>query len=176
MQSLARDEGSRAHVLAPLASDDEIGKILMEVGWRPVSQDVEWRSVSRAYVWALATGLSPLFLVAIGQMVMVPPLGAAFLALFLAAVAVRWFAWRRTAYALDRDRLLVRSGWWRRRTRILPLTNIQSIDLRENFVSRLFATASLLFGVAGGSGAYSIPAIPRADARKLRYQLLGSKP
>ena len=38
----------------------------------------------------------------------------------------------------DGDRLLMRSGWWRRRTVILPLDKIQSIDLTESFISRLF--------------------------------------
>jgi putative membrane protein len=77
---------------------------------------------------------------------------------------------------LDGDRLLMRSGWWRRRTVILPLDRIQSIDLTESFISRMFGTAGLGFGVAGGSGfaAHEIPALPREIARELRRRLLVS--
>ena len=90
----------------------------------------------------------------------------------------RRLEWRRIGYALDGDRLLIRSGWWRRRTTVLPLSKIQSIDLRESFVTRWFGTASLQFGVAGGTALapHSIPAIPREGARQLRDRLLGSQP
>ena len=89
-------------------------------------------------------------------------------------IFIRWRGWRRTLYALDGDRLLFRTGWWRRRTVILPIARIQSIDLTENFVTRWFGTSTLSFGVAGGSGfsAHVIPALPRETARALREQLL----
>ena len=91
----------------------------------------------------------------------------------LAVIALRWLAWRRTAFALDDDRLLIRGGWWRRSLTILPVAKIQSIDLSENFITRWFGTATLRFGVAGGgSTGHSIPAIPRGEARKLRDLLL----
>jgi putative membrane protein len=86
----------------------------------------------------------------------------------------RWLDWRRLGYALDEDRLLVRSGWWRRRRLILPLARIQSIDLRQSFISRWFGVGTLAFGVAGG-GALSIhriPALPIETARQLRSELL----
>ena len=94
--------------------------------------------------------------------------------MLIGLVIVRWRGWRRTLYALDDDRLLIRGGWWRRRTVILPLAKIQSIDLTESFVSRWFGIAGLGFGVAGGSGfsAHAIPALPRETARALRRQLL----
>jgi putative membrane protein len=92
----------------------------------------------------------------------------------LTAVGVRVLAWRRTAYALDGDRLLIRTGWWRRRLVILPFSRIQSADVRESFVSRWFGIATLQFGVAGGSGysAHAIPSLQRDIARDLRRELL----
>ena len=61
---------------------------------------------------------------------------------------------------------------------VLPLSKIQSIDLRESIVTRWFGTASLQFGVAGGTplAPHSIPAIPREGARQLRDRLLGLQP
>lgn len=175
LQSLARDErGSGDHVLAPLASDEEVGVVLAALGWRPLPQTIDWRRVSSAYAWALTIAVVPLLLVAVGQMLFFPAIGLVVLALLLAGLCARWLAWRRTGYTLDADRLLIRTGWWRRRTLVLPIRRIQSIDLTQNFISRWFGTASLAFGVAGGSGfsAHEIPALLEEKARHLREQLL----
>jgi len=178
LQSLASDEGGKGdHVLAPLARDDEIETILTALGWRPLSATVDWLRVSSAYVLTLAVGLFPLLLLAALAAVGAPNLGLAAVVM-LSLIFIRWRAWRRTLYALDDDRLLFRTGWWRRRTVILPLAKIQSIDLTESFITRWFGTASLGFGVAGGSGfsAHTIPALPRETARALRKQLLVLEP
>jgi putative membrane protein len=175
LQSLAKDEGSRgAHVVAPLARDEEVGEILGQLGWLPLPPSIGWVRVSRAYVGILAAAMAPLYVAAIANLVLVPPAGAAFVVALLAVIAVRFLAWSRTGYAVDGDRLLTRTGWWRRRVTVLPARKIQSVDLRENFVSRLFGVASLQFGVAGGGmTGHSIPAIPRGEARQLRDRLLG---
>ena len=175
LQSLAKDEGSRgAHVVAPLARDEEVADILGQLGWPPLPSSVGWVRVSRAYVGVLAAAMSPLYIAAIANLVMVPPAGAAFVVALLAVIGVRFLAWTRTGYAVDGGRLLTRTGWWRRRITVLPARKIQSVDLRENFVSRLFGVASLQFGVAGGGlTGHSIPAIPRGEARILRDRLLG---
>jgi putative membrane protein len=192
LQSLARDEGgSGDHLLAPLAGDAEIASIISEIGWRWPPGSARWAGVSPFYVWTLAIALSPLLLIAMAQAAvagLVPPgpgEGSAPLLvpalLFLAvvgAIAARWLAWRRTAYALDGERLLIRTGWWRRRLLLLPLDRLQSIDIKESLVSRWFGIATVAFGVAGGSGysAHIIPAVPRETARKLRDDLLIKTP
>ncbi len=178
LQSLAHDEGGKGdHVLAPLARDAEIAGLLGELGWALPAESAEWRSVSSAFVWTLVLGLSPLVLLAAVQMLFAPAIGAAALVAIGAVIAARWLAWRRTAFALDGELLLVRGGWWRRRLLILPRRRIQSIDLAENFIGRRFGVASLAFGIAGGSGfsAHAIPALPRETARELRDRLLGSR-
>lgn len=175
LQSLARDEGGGGdHLVAPLARDGEIAAILGELGWRPLPAEPGWQGVSRSYVLAFALALSPLLLLAAVQALVAPLIGLAIAAALPLLVAGRWLAWRRTRYALDDDRLLVASGWWRRRLVILPLARIQSSDIAESFVSRRFGTATLRLGVAGGSGfsAHVIPALPGETARALRRQLL----
>lgn len=179
LQSLAHDEGKeRDHQAAPLATDAEIDRILAELGFRPLLGISGWQQVSRAYVLTLATGLSPLLLLALLQAMFLPLAGAAAVVAILAAVAARWLAWRRTAFALDEDRLLFRTGWWRRRTVVLPKRRIQSIDISESIVSRRFGIASLIFGVAGGTAisTHMIPALPRETARQLRDELLALAP
>ena len=175
LQSLARDEGGGGdHVLAPLANEDEIAAVIAALGWRPLPSHVDWSAVSPSYVWALAIGLAPLFLLALAELALVPLAGVAALAALTGALALRWVAWRRTGFALDGDRLLVRSGWWRRRILVLPLRRIQSIDLAQSFIGRWFGIAALQFGVAGGTGLsiHRIPALRLESARDLRGRLL----
>jgi putative membrane protein len=175
LQSLARDETTKGdHIVAPLADDSEVAAILAELGWRPVGPDVHWGRVSSAYVWAFTFAMAALAFPATIQLLLAPPVGVAAFAAIAVLIALRWLGWRRTRYALDGGRLLVRRGWWRRRLVILPLASVQSVDLTENFISRWFGTASLLIGVAGGSGfsAHGVPALPHETARALRAELL----
>jgi putative membrane protein len=175
LQSLAKeDAGKGDHVVAPLAREEEIAAILHALDWRPTGQPA-WQRVSDAYFLAFLAALSPIILVAAVLLVFTPWQGALVAAGLLAIVATRWLAWRRYAFALDGDRLLVRSGWWRRRLRILPIRNIQSVDYVQIIVDRWFAVASLTIGVAGGGLAgHSIKALPAKTARGLREQLLAS--
>ena len=174
LQSLARDEGgSGDHVLAPLGTDTEVNAVVAELDWPPLGAPVEWNRLAPAYVSAFAIGVSPLFLATIPQAMFVWPVAILFGVALLGSIGARWLAWRRSAYARDGDRLLIRSGWWRRRLIVLPKAKIQSIDISENFVTRLFGTAALRFGVAGGGmTGHVIPAIPTAVARQLRDDLL----
>ena len=174
LQSLAKDEGGKgSHVVAPLARDEEVGRILTELEWAPLPDKVSWVRVSRAYITTLAVGMTPLYFVAIGNLFFRPLISAAVAVALLGVLATRWLAWTRTGYAVDGERLLVRTGWWQRRIAILPARKIQSVDLRESFLSRTFGIAALQFGVAGGGmSGHSIPAIPRGEARKLRDRLL----
>lgn len=177
IQSLAAEEGGKGdHVLAPLARREEIDTILETLGWRPLPGRAEWYRVSSAYVWTFAVFLLPLSLLALAQMVLTPLPGLVAQAAILIALLMRFVAWRRTRYAHHGDRLLIRTGWWRRRLLILPVNRIQSVDLRQDFVSRWFGAASLLFGVAGGGGfsAHLLPALPAEKASQLRRQLLSS--
>ena len=194
VQSLATDQGKEAdHTLAPLATEREVGRIVAELGWRPIGQ-AQYGRVARAFIWLRVIALSPLLLIALLQLLALGlgPLAAdrdellaagapalvvptlIFIAIAALAIGLRWLDWRRLGYLLDEDRLLVRSGWWRRRRLILPLARIQSIDLRQSFVSRRFGVATLVLGVAGGGALslHQVPSVPIETARKLRRDLL----
>ncbi|HET7817532.1 MAG TPA: PH domain-containing protein [Sphingomicrobium sp.] len=178
LQNLGHDEGGD-HEVAPLATAEEANRILGELGWRPLPQTVDWARVSKAFVWGFLLALSPLLIpAAAAQVALAPLLGLAWLAVPLVLWLARHLEWTRLGYRLDGDRLLIRAGWWSRRTTILPLAKIQSIDLKESFISRLFGTASLHFGVAGATmfAGATIPAIPRGEARAVRDRLLGLQP
>ena len=99
------------------------------------------------------------------------------LAAFALLGGLRWLEWRRTAWALEHGRLLIRTGWWRRRTLLLPLRNIQSVALQETALSRRFGVATIVVDVAGGALAgQPIPSLPRKVASHLRSNLLSSQP
>ena len=175
LQSLATDEGSKGdYVVAPLARDAEIAAILAELEWRPFDPSVAWQRVSPAYAWGSTFLLSLLLIPAVIQLLVMPWIGVVGIVVIAALIATRWLCWRRYRYALDGDRLLVRSGWWKRRLIILPLASIQSADVTESIVSRRFGAASLTLGVASGRGysSHGIPALRRDIARALREKLL----
>ena len=194
VQSLASDQGKEAdHMLAPLGNEEEIGRIIGELGWRPIG-DARYHHLPPAFVWLRVIAVSPLILIALLQLLalgLAPFVaggdevlagGAAalvaptmiFFAVSALAIGLRWLDWWRFGYVFDGERLLVRSGWWRRRRLILPLARIQSIDLRQSFLSRWLGVSSLVFGVAGGGAlsTHQVPAVPVETARKLRRDLL----
>ncbi len=175
LQSLAKDEGSKGdYVVAPLARVDEIGAILTQIKWRQIDHSVAWQKISPAYAWSFTLFVSLLLIPLFVQSLVMPWVGAAGLIVIAALIATRWLGWRRYRYALDGDRLLVRSGWWKRRLIILPLASIQSVDVTESIISRRLGSAALTLGVASGRGfsSHGIPAMPREAARTLRQLLL----
>ena len=70
--------------------------------------------------------------------------------------------------------VVIRRGWWKPKTTLLPHASVQSVDIKTDFLLRPLGLATLVFGVPGGSalGAHEIPAIPLADARALRARIL----
>lgn len=173
LQSLAKEDGGKGdHVVAPLAQPAEIAAVLEAIDWRGPG-DPHWKRVSAAYVTAFAVLLVPLLLAAAVNAVFVPPIGFAAIAVLIGAMAIRILGWRRYAYCLDDQRLLVRSGWWRRRLAMLPCKNIQSVDYQQTFIDRGFGAANLVIGVAGGGASgISIRALPAQTARDVRDTLL----
>lgn len=176
------------HVLAPLATDGEIAGIASHIGLAMPGADTAWRPVSRGHVTSFLAVVGPLMLAAAlagllflaalnapAQPYAGPPLIA--LGGFVALGLLRWFEWRHTAYALESGRLLVRTGWWCRRTFLIPLRNVQSVTLKESSLSRRFGIASLVVDVAGGrSGGQIVPSLPRDIASLLHRDLLSAQP
>jgi putative membrane protein len=181
-------EGADDHVLAPLASDEEIAPIAAGISLSIPTAETQWRPVSRAHVSSFLVLLGPMMLLiaAIGitalliadgepRKLLAPPVGAVIG--FVALAAMRWVEWRNTGFALEAERLLIRTGCWKRKTFLIPLRNVQSITLQENSLGRRFGVATLAIDVAGGrSGGQLIPSLPRDQASLLRKELLSGQP
>jgi putative membrane protein len=179
LQSLAKDEGSSGdHVVAPLAREDELAIVLRELGWRAFDPPPAWMRTPAAYALSLTIGLAPLLGLFVAASAIDLRISAAGCLILVALITTRWLAWRRFRYALEDDRLLIRSGWWKRRLIILPLSSIQSADLTESVFSRWFGVAALTFGVASGRGfsRHGIPALDRQVARTLRDRVMRPRP
>jgi len=59
------------------------------------------------------------------------------------------------------------TGWWARERRIAPMSRIQTVDLVEGAVSRLFGLATVTVTTASAAGALEIAGLDRAVARRL---------
>ena len=174
LQSLAQDGGKGDHVVAPLAREDEAASILATVDWPLAPRADSWRPVSRAFVTSFVGILIPASLATIVAVPFLGPVGLLWLAGASLAIAMRWFDWKRTRYAMGDDALFLETGWWRHRRSMIPTRKIQSIDLAESFWNRAFGICTLRLGVAGGSGFsdHHVPALTRAEAEALRAGLL----
>ena len=174
LQSLAQDGGKGDHVVAPLARESEAGAILSSLNWQSAIRPSSWKSVSRAFVTSFIGILMPAALATVATLPFLGPVALLWLGGAALAVGVRWFDWKHTRYAVEDSGLFIETGWWRHRRSMIPQTKIQSIDVSENWWSRIFGVCTLRLGVAGGSGFsdHHIPALNRAQAASLRAQLL----
>jgi putative membrane protein len=192
------------HALAPLARWSELRPIAASLRWHLPGEDTAWRPVSRAHVWTFLLVLAAVILCLAGAatagLLLLPDMSATeiartglttaqrdgggllligLLALssFAFVAALRWLEWRRTFYALEQDRLLIRTGWWSRQTLLLPLRNVQSVDVQETALTRQFGVAHVVIGIAGGSwSGHRVPSLPRKEASELRHLLLAHQP
>ncbi|MHA6616799.1 PH domain-containing protein [Pseudonocardia sp. DLS-67] len=99
------------------------------------------------------------------------PLGIA-LALVLAGV-VRW---RTTRYRITADRVELHTGWLRRQRRSVPRDRVRTVDLTSKVVHRVFGLSvvqvSAASGSSGDSSGLSLDAVSKAEADRLRRELL----
>ena len=182
VQSLARDgSGDSNHSVAPCAKPDEIERVLRAGGIAPLPPGARFASVHPAYWWRRAIGI---FLVVMSGVAVALVLGVAVgwfvlpgVALVLALPVFR-LGWRRHGFLLAERQVAVRSGWWKRRLTLLPIGNVQSVDILQRPTDHLFGVASVVIGVAGGSGLrpLTVHALRLQEARRLRRALLGGGP
>lgn len=79
-------------------------------------------------------------------------------------------------YRLEGDELILDSGVFSRRHRIVPLARVQNLDVRQNLLQRLFDVAELRVETAGGDA--DEPAalvLGREEAESLRTKLLAGR-
>ncbi len=63
------------------------------------------------------------------------------------------------------------TGWWSRERRIAPMSRIQTVDLAEDAISRIFGLATVTVTTASAAGALEIAGLERARALSLVEEL-----
>ena len=177
-QSLAQDgKGSSDHNVAPLAHPQEILPILAEAGLDDAADPASYHRARLGPFILLWTMLALLLCIPATVLLFVLPLAAPFV--FAAAACLpllAWLRWKHHRHVVRGGQLYVQTGWWRQRLTLLPMVKTQSIDLTYNPIDRLFGTAGLAFGVAGGSGSFPLHlrALPEAEAVTLRDRIMAA--
>jgi putative membrane protein len=91
----------------------------------------------------------------------------------LIGMGVGFLTWRFTRYVIDGTELRINSGIITKSSRRIPYERIQSVDIAEPLVARIFGLAELRIEMAGGKNSRtSLRFLKVADAGALRTVLL----
>lgn len=181
--SLANDGGSGDHVVAPLARVEEIAPIVAEAGFPLPPEGLEWRPLDRAYaiVRGLRSAARWLFIagvLAVNVHFLPPGFWSDYRWLLLPLVigslraAYVWREARGERYALDERLLYRKGGWLAPHVSIASREKLHSAEIHRSPLAWRFGYVALKLGLAGGS--FAIPALPPAEARRLRAALIES--
>lgn len=97
----------------------------------------------------------------------------AFILLAALSILFSYFSAKACAYHRGSFDLMFKSGlWWKKKTAV-SFSRIQHIDLSHGPLERKFGLATLKFFTAGGARSdLTIPGLVKADAEKIREQIL----
>ncbi|TRZ36337.1 hypothetical protein CEQ21_12320 [Niallia circulans] len=74
--------------------------------------------------------------------------------------------WR---YDVDEEFIQLKSGIWKKKHQLIPMTKVQSVELVQGPLLRKYKLYSISVGTMGSS--HQIPAIPEVEALELRNQI-----
>lgn len=97
----------------------------------------------------------------------------AYLLLAALSIVFSYFSAKARSYYRGHFDLMFKSGlWWKKKTAV-SFSRIQHIDLSHGPLERKFGLATLKFFTAGGARSdLTIPGLIKADAEKIRAQIL----
>ena len=88
-------------------------------------------------------------------------------------VLVSWISWRATKYHLDQSAFYLRSGVVFRQNRRVPLNRVQSVDINQPLLARIFGLAAVRIESAGGADSnVELSFVPNRVAKQLREEIL----
>ncbi|MFL0672250.1 MAG: PH domain-containing protein [Erythrobacter sp.] len=173
--SLAQDQTSTSHDVAPFATMSEIAPIVAAAGFRLPDESTAWQRASTAYRNDRIAGASLLFVtLAAGLAVFAPfgwfliPLGAA-----LVAGVINLYEWEfRRRHAIDEGQIYATHGLLAPHSQIGKRVKLHSVEIAQGPLGRLRGYATLHLGLAGGE--LTISGLTLARARELRARVLES--
>ena len=92
------------------------------------------------------------------------------LLLLIIVALLLWLDWRRYRFGLDDQQIYLRRGWWRQRLTLAPQVKVQSIEIAQGPLARLYGLSSLKFGIAGGT--LEMVALPLSTAQAIRAAVM----
>jgi putative membrane protein len=101
-------------------------------------------------------------------------------ALVVAVFAAFWgfLSWRATTFEVAGGVFRLRWGVVQKNERTIPLDHVQSVDMVQGIIQRLFGVVEVRIETAGGGASEpdaSLAALDRADAEALRREIEGSR-
>ena len=172
--SLAQDNESTSHAVAPFATMAEIAPIAAAAGFALPDDATDWQRASTAYRNDRIAGAVLICLaIAAGLALFAPPgvflipLGAA-----LVAIALNLYEWEwRRRHALDDDgQVYAMQGLLAPRSQIAKRLKLHSVEIAQGPLARLRGYATVHLGLAGGE--LAIHGLPVARAREVRRAVL----
>lgn len=62
------------------------------------------------------------------------------------------YKWKHRGYALADEHVIMRSGFWRRRTHVVPYYRLQTVDFVQSVLQKRWGIATVIVDTAGSSG------------------------
>lgn len=93
-------------------------------------------------------------------------------AAFVIPLALGYFSWRYTRFIIDEEQVRIERNFIQHRSERVAFTKIQSVDVTQPLVARLFGLAALRIDVGSGGQATSIEFLSRDRAYQLRDYLI----
>lgn len=150
----------------------------------PKYEEVPLEKIAPSYWKIIILNISIFYLVIIGIAVGISFTDAKFegsnwipfVAIGLLLVLTVWGYWasfKRRGFALREKDIIYKSGIIAATTTIVPLKNIQHIELNEGWLSRILNLGTIeIFTAGGGTGHVQISGLPVEKARALKEALL----
>jgi putative membrane protein len=170
--SLAGDNASSNHQVAPFAKMAEIAPIVAAAGFALPDDRADWQRASTAYRNDKALLDALLWLAITGVVAVFAPPGLFLIPLGIAVimVAANLYAWEFRRHALDAKQLYAVRGVFAPQSQIATRLKLHSAEISQGPLGRLRGYATLNLGLAGGE--FLIAGLPVERARELRRAVM----
>jgi putative membrane protein len=170
--SLAQDQESESHVVAPFARMEEIAPIVQAAGFRLPGDATPWRRAARQHRTDKAVLDSVLFFLAAIPVAIVagPGLFLIPLGLGVLAVGANLYAWEFRRYAIDEAQVYASHGFLSPTQTIATRLKLHSVEIAQGPLARARGYATVHLGLAGGS--FAMHGVPLDQARALRAAVM----
>lgn len=132
-----------------------------------------WKVAVALIAIAVARSFDDLRNLPLSGLVLFAVVAGGVLVAILISLGYSYLAWRRLSFAITADSVLLRSGVLFRRERVARLTRIQSVEITQPILGRIFGFSALRIESAGGDEAnLSLQYLTQDEARGVRNEVL----